>query len=130
MADLGPETYLLPKEVAEVLRRSLKATYRVMEHPSFPKLKLPGRVKDGDDKKANDKDAGQWLIPRLAFAQWLHGRTEGQRGRMPTPLPSPIKTATSDESQQIDASHLLNGARKRGPRAKRGLDNAVHPETP
>ena len=54
------QAFLTPREVADLLRRSLKSTYRIMEDASFPKTRLPG---------------GGLLIPRIALESWLRDRT-------------------------------------------------------
>ena len=84
------QAFLLPREVADVLRRSLKSTYRLMEDATFPKTRLPG---------------GGLLIPRDAFERWLRDRTEGMRG----PLRLAVSTLTSTTPQRMDGAGALNG---------------------
>jgi excisionase family DNA binding protein len=69
--------YLTPREVAAVLRRSVKSLYRLIRaDASFPRVKLHG---DG------------YLIPRAGLERWLTDRTEGMR----TPVRLTVITATS-----------------------------------
>lgn len=86
-----PEAFYTPREVAAVLRRSVKATYRIIEHPTFPKTRLPG---------------GGLLIPRLAFEQWLRDRTEGMRGPLRLAAVTPPSAAPSTH----EPAGALNGA--------------------
>jgi excisionase family DNA binding protein len=84
--------YLTPKEVAELLRRSVKSFYRMLgEDSTFPRLKLPG---------------GGILVPRQALERWLHDHTEGTRG----PLPRVVSTPTCESPSTHSRAGALNGA--------------------
>jgi hypothetical protein len=79
--------YLTAKETAELLRRSVKSFYRMVEaDPTFPVTKLP---------------SGGLLVPRAALERWLHDHTQGTRG----PLPRIDLTETSTASQRTDGAH-------------------------
>ena len=81
--------YLTAREVAAVLRRSLKAFYKLMSaDPAFPKVRLPG---------------GGVLISRVGLEQWLRDRTQG----MHSPVPITVLPNTSRDRQRTDPAGAL-----------------------
>jgi hypothetical protein len=83
---------MTPRETAEMLRRSVKSLYRLIEaDPSFPRTRLPG---------------GGLLIPRVALERWLADHSEGTK----SPVRLAVISRTSEAPQRIDASGALNGA--------------------
>jgi excisionase family DNA binding protein len=85
------DVYLTPTQAAELLHRSVKSLYRMLEKdPTLPRTKLPG---------------GGLLFPRVALERWLHDRTEGMRG----PLRLAVVTPTSEAAQRTNASGALKG---------------------
>jgi hypothetical protein len=82
--------YLVPKEVASTLRRSVKSFYRLLDaDPSFPRLTLPG---------------GGLLIPRVAFERWLADHTEGTK--------HPVRLAVMPRTSEPTSTHDAAGALK------------------
>jgi len=94
-----PATFFTPREAAAILRRSIKAFYRLTDErtgdPTFPVTRLPG---------------GGLLIPRLAFEAWLRDRTQGMRG----PLRLAVVAPTSTPSQRTDGAVALKGEAQGG----------------
>lgn len=87
----GLPRYQTPREVAAILRRSVKSLYRLISaDPTFPKTRLPG---------------GGLLIPRLALEQWLRDRSEGIRG----PVRLAVVPPTSTVPQRTAGADALNG---------------------
>jgi hypothetical protein len=86
--------YYTPREVAEILRRSVKSLYRLIaSDPSFPRTTLPG---------------GGLLIPRVGLERWLADRTEGTK----SPVRLAVVARTSEPSSTHGASDALNGGGK------------------
>jgi hypothetical protein len=84
--------YLTPKETAELLRRSVKSFYRMVESdPTFPVTRLP---------------SGGLLVPRAALERWLHDHTQGMRG----PLRSAVGTPSCNGEQRTEAPGALKRA--------------------
>jgi hypothetical protein len=81
-------TFYTPRETAELLRRSVKSLYRLLDaDPSFPRTTLPG---------------GGLLIPRAALERWLADRTEGTK--------SPVRLAVVARTSEASATHAAPGA--------------------
>jgi hypothetical protein len=83
-------TFYTPREVAEILRRSVKSLYRLIgSDPSFPKTTLPG---------------GGLLIPRLGLERWLADHSEGMK--------SPVRLAVVAQTSEAPAPPCVAGALK------------------
>lgn len=87
----APAVFLTPKETAELLRRSPKSLYRLLEaDPTFPVTRLPG---------------GGLLIPREGLERWLKDNTQGMR----SPIRLAVVTPTSETAQRTNGAHALKG---------------------
>jgi hypothetical protein len=85
--------YLTPKEAAELLRRSVKALYALIDRDAtFPVTRFA--------------KGGGLLIPRVPLERWLYERTEGMRG----PLRLAVVPPASATSQRTDAPGALKDA--------------------
>src|SRR5262245_49542481 len=68
------QAFMTPRETAELLRRSVKSLYRLIEaDASFPRLRLPS------ESRRDGRASGGLLIPRAALERWLADHSEGMR---------------------------------------------------